>query len=190
MTELTYTLEAEHLAAYQKLAALRAASGGRDATRVYESYGRSLVAGLAVAVPMAALYMFLPVVTDRPFAGVEFVFGLIIGVVILVVAMRLQSSRAQRRFVRLDGPTLSEHQLSLAGDGLRTSSRMFDFLCRWHAFEDVTVGDGIVVMWIEPGMGVVVPRNAFADQKAETAFVDLVRAHVLEAKLPRAGVFA
>jgi hypothetical protein len=52
------------------------------------------------------------------------------------------------------------------------------------------VHETVVVLWLEPGMGVVVPRSAFANAAAEADFVDRVRALVVEAKLPRAGTFA
>jgi hypothetical protein len=40
---------------------------------------------------------------------------------------------------------------------------------------------GIIVLWIEPGMGIVVPRTAFAYETAATAFVDAASRHIASA---------
>jgi hypothetical protein len=45
----------------------------------------------------------------------------------------------------------------------------------------VTVHDGVIVLWTEPGAGALVPRSAFSDPAAEKAFVDEVRRHIASA---------
>lgn len=190
MTELSYTLDASHIAAYQRLASERASNSGHDKTRAFDSAGELLAAGVAVAVPLAALDLLLPFATGRPFAYLEFLLGLLLGVGLVTGGLWLRYRKVRRQAVRPGGPTLSEHRLKLAGDGLRTSSPFFENTCRWHAIEEATVHKTVVVLWLEPGMGVVVPRSAFADATAEADFVDRVRALVVEAKLPRAGTFA
>lgn len=80
MTELTYTLDASHIAAYQKLASERASNRGHSTASSFDSAGQLIAAGVAVAVPLAALDLLLPFATGRSFATIEFLLGLIIGV--------------------------------------------------------------------------------------------------------------
>lgn len=190
MTELTYTLEASHIAAYQRLASERASNSRGAEPRGFDAAGIWLAAAIAVAVVVVMAGLLLPLLTGRSFSYLEFFLGLFIGFGVIAAALWVQYTTVRRQAVRPDGPTLSEHRLRLAGDGLRTSSQFFENTCRWHAIEDATVHETVVVLWLEPGMGVVVPRSAFADQGQESDFVARVRALVAEAKLPRAGTFA
>jgi hypothetical protein len=89
--------------------------------------------------------------------------------------------RLAGRTVKADGPTLAEHHVVVAEDGLRSTSGPVDHVYRWAAFEGVTVHDGVIVLWTEPGAGALVPRSAFSDPAAETAFVDAVRRHIASA---------
>jgi hypothetical protein len=190
MTELSYTLNVSHIAAYQRLASERASNSGHGAARGFDNAGELLAAGVVVAVPLAAVALLLPLATGRSFAYVEFLFGLLLGIGLVTGGLWFRYRKVHRQAVRPGGPTLSEHHLKLGGDGLRTSSPFFENICRWHAIEEATVHETVVVLWLEPGMGVVVPRSAFANTAAEADFVDRVRALVVEAKLPRAGTFA
>ena len=91
MTELTYTLDASHIAAYQKLASERASSKRSGVTASsFDSAGQLLAACIAVAVPLAALDLLLPFATGRPFAVVEFFLGLIIGVGLVTAGLWLR----------------------------------------------------------------------------------------------------
>ena len=190
MTELTYTLDASHIAAYQKFASERASNKGQSTASSFDSAGQLIAACVAVAIPLAAFDLLLPFATGRSFATVEFFLGLIIGVILVTGGLWLRYRKMRRQFVRPGGPTLSEHCLKLGGDGLRTSSAFFENICRWRAIEEATVHETVVILWLEPGMGVVVPRSAFASAAAEADFLDRVRALAAEAKLPRAGTFA
>jgi hypothetical protein len=90
--------------------------------------------------------------------------------------------RLSGKVVKSDGPTLAEHRVSVADDGIRSTSRFVDHVYRWGAFEDVTVHEGVIVLWTEPGAGALVPRSAFADPGAEAAFLEAVRGHMAAAK--------
>jgi len=48
----------------------------------------------------------------------------------------------------------------------------------------------LVVLWLEPSVGVVIPQRAFANVDARDAFVAAVEARRKEASLPRAGSFS
>jgi hypothetical protein len=61
-------------------------------------------------------------------------------------------------------------------------STFVDHVYRWGAFEEVTVHEGVIVLWTEPGAGALVPRSAFANPGAEAAFLRAVRGPMAAAK--------
>jgi hypothetical protein len=81
------------------------------------------------------------------------------GVAVSFAMMWSRQKRLSGKVVKSDGPTMSEHRVSVAEDGIRSSSR--------H---------------IEPGAGALVPRNAFANPAAEAAFLEAVRGQMASAK--------
>ena len=64
-------------------------------------------------------------------------------------------SPADRRVVKADGRR-GGHHVVVAEDRLRSTSRLVDHVYRWAAFEGVTVHDGVIVLWTEPGAGALV----------------------------------
>jgi hypothetical protein len=189
MTELVYTFEPSHLWTYQKLASDRASGAGRAGSWDVEGL-RFIVAAMATAAVLALADLVMPLITDRPFAYLEFLAGLLLGIGMMIGAMWWHYRKMRRRAVRPDGPTLSEHRMSVTPEGLRTTSPLYENVYRWSALDEVTVHDDVIVLWVEPAAGALVPRSAFADRSAERQFVEGVRARIAEAKLPRAGSFA
>ena len=94
--------------------------------------------------------------------------------------------RLSGKVVKADGPTLAEHRVSVADDGISSTSRLVDHVYRWSAFEGVTVHDGVIVLWTDPGAGALVPRSAFSAPAAEAAFLEAVRGHMAAAKASQA----
>lgn len=189
MLELVYTFNPSHLKTYQRLASDRAA-GGRHKGSWNVEVARLLLGTLATAAVLAAADLSMPLITGRPFAYPEFIIGLPAGIGMMIGAMWWRYAQMWQRAFRPDGPTMSEHRLALAPDGVRTTSPHYDNLYRWSALEEVTVHDEVIVLWVEPAAGALVPRCAFSDSVAETQFLERVRARIAEAKLPRSGSFA
>ena len=48
----------------------------------------------------------------------------------------------------------------------------------WGAFEDVGSVGPVVVLWLEPGAGVFIPRRAFSSPDAQRTFVDFAAAQI------------
>jgi YcxB-like protein len=116
------------------------------------------------------------------FALLEFACGFVGGVAVSFAMMWSRYKRLSGKVVKSDGPTMSEHHVNVAEDGIRSSSSHIDHVYRWSAFEGVTVHDGVIVLWTEPGAGALVPRSAFANPAAEAAFLEAVRGHIAAAK--------
>lgn len=180
MIELTYRYGPEHIKTYQALASRRVEASDRDYAS--EWWGRMLIYALLAGAVLAAADLAFPLLTERPFALLEFVSGFIGGVACTYALSWRRYRRLSSKMVKPDGPTMSEQRVGVAEDGIRSTSRFIDHVYRWTAFEGVTVHNGIIVLWTEPGDGAMVPRSAFADQAAEAAFLDAVRANMTAAK--------
>jgi hypothetical protein len=178
MIELTYRFDPKHLHLYQKLTNDRSAGRGRSGE---DTWGLFLVSTLVVAAFLAGAEILFPGLTGEPFAMAEFVAGFVTGIAVILAVMWRRYYRVSRAALRTDGPTLSEHRLTVAADGLRTFSQLTEGYYRWPAFEEVTVEDGVIVLWIEPGAGVLVPRSAFDSSTTEAAFLQAVRGHIAAA---------
>ncbi|CAN1724702.1 putative YcxB family protein [Hyphomicrobium sp. 1Nfss2.1] len=175
MTEIKFRLEPAHLSAYGRLSSARLEATGAHADG---NWGVWLVGTFGAATLIAAASLVFPAVTGNPFAMAEFTAGLVAGVAIFFAIAWWRYLRLSRRATRADGPTRAEHRLSLGEDGLRSSTCFAETLYRWSVFEDVTATEDVVVLWIEPGAGVLVPRNAFACPAAEAAFLEAVRRYM------------
>jgi hypothetical protein len=182
--ELTYRFEPEHLHLYRRFASDRGIGGPATGREGEDSFGLFLICALVLAAFLAGADVIFPGVTGRPFAFIEFVAGLLSGVAIALAVLWWRYRRFARAALRPDGPTLAEHRLSVSADGLRTTSRFVEGLYRWSAVEDMTVRDGIIVLWIEPSAGVLVPRGAFASPAAEADFLEAVRGYMATTATP------
>jgi hypothetical protein len=177
---IQYKLTYEHLKTYQRLASHRVEAKTTDYVAAWWGWmlGYTFVAGAA----LSGAYLTFPELTGRPFALLEFFCGFVGGVVVVYALSWRRYRRLTGRVVKADGPTLAEHHVVVADGGLKSTSRLVDHVYRWAAFEGVTVHDGVIVLWTEPGAGALVPRSAFTDPAAETAFVDAVRGRIATAE--------
>src|SRR5262245_1226188 len=142
MIELTYRYGPEHIWAYQSLASRRVEA--RDGDYASEWWGWMLVYTVAAGVVLAAAHLAFPLLTERPFALLEFTGGFVAGVALIYALSRRRYRRLSSKMVKADGPTMSEQRVSVAEDGIKSSSRFVDHFYRWTAFEGVTVHNGII----------------------------------------------
>jgi YcxB-like protein len=180
MIEVTYRFEHEHLQAYRRLASNRVDALHSDADMQWWIW--MIAYPVLAAALLAAECLILPKLTGRPFAWPELLLGLAGGIAVCIALMWRRYRWFYIRAVRRGGPTMAEHHTIVSADGLTTETDVVQAMYRWGAFDGVTVKDGIIVLWLEPGAGLLVPCNAFAGPEAETAFLDTVRSHVGEAK--------
>lgn len=180
MSEVVYTFTPDHLKIYQRLTSDRA-SGQGHAGSWDKEFLRFMLAALATAAILAVADLGVPLITGRPFAYAEFLLGLVAGFAMMLGAMWWRYGQMRKRAVRPDGPTMSEHRMSLTPEGVRVASRLHDVHYRWLAIDDLTIHDEVIVLWVEPAAGALIPRSAFPDRAAEERFVASVRGHIARA---------
>jgi hypothetical protein len=175
-----YRLSAQDIAAYQFAVRDRLSQRVRDLGILFH-LGWALVLAIAAAVAFLASAALLPGFTKRQFANEELFLGLGLGMIFFVAVNWLNYYIRRRVLVKPDGPTLSQHSMTIEQGGLHVITPFDDALHRWPLFESVSRYKGIIVLWIEPGMGIVVPRTAFADEAAAAAFVGAASRHIASA---------
>jgi hypothetical protein len=77
-----------------------------------------------------------------------------------------------------DSPVLAESHLRLDRDGIEATAAHGTTRYAWHGIREITETGDLVVVWIDRALGIVVPKRAFASDKACRSFVDTVRAHL------------
>jgi hypothetical protein len=176
-SDVGYRLSAQDIADYHFAVRDRLSRKVRDLGVAFHMAWASVL-GAAAAVAFVASAELLPRLTQRHFANEEFLLGLGFGMVFFVAASWLNYFIRRRVLLKPDGPTYAPHSVKIEANGLHLITPFNDTLHRWELFDGVTRYKGVIVLWIEPGMGIVVPRRSFADDAAATAFVDDVSRHI------------
>ena len=155
-----------------------------------QHWARAGVIFLSSLVLFLVLDSVVPRITGARLSMVELVIGFVIGIAVLLGMFWLNHFDQAKKLVRPDGPTLSEHTVSAGASGLSVSATHMSAHYAWGAIEDVTQERGLVVLWLEPSLGLVIPQRAFANPQERETFVAAIAARRSEAGLPRAGSFA
>ncbi|MEQ1576618.1 MAG: hypothetical protein ABL894_03100 [Hyphomicrobium sp.] len=132
----------------------------------------------------------LPRLTGRPLTLPELAIGFFVGLAACLAVLWLNYFDQSKRLVDPEGPALSEHTISLSASGLNVDAAHMNSHFDWPAIRDVSVERGLVILWLEPSMGVAIPVQAFAGVEARDDFVASIEARRTEAELPRAGSFS
>jgi hypothetical protein len=128
--------------------------------------------------------------TGHPASYVELAIGFVAGGAFVLCLLWVHHWDQTRKLVRLDGPTLSEHTVSVNTSGLTMSAPHMTAHYMWPAIQEVTKARGLVVLWLEPSVGLAVPERAFPNPEACQEFIAAIEARRTESVLPRAGSFS
>jgi len=187
MTGITYSLTPKDIANYRLAVRDRInlvpGTGllSKDWVRAIALLGVSLVVVLLVDALLHA-------VTGERLSLVAFVAGLLTGAALVIAMLWVNHFDQEKKLVRPDGPTFSEHSVSVTTSGLSVSAPHMSVHYVWPIIQAVSFERDLVVLWLEPS--VVIPQRAFANVDARDAFVAAVEARRKEASLPRAGSFS
>ncbi len=139
---------------------------------------------------LQVLDQLLPIVTQEPVSHLELTLGFVAGAAVVLGFMWLHYLDQSKKLVRADGPTLSEHTVTITPSGLSAAAPQMSAHYAWPVIQDVTDERGLVLLWLEPGLGLAIPHHAFTNSDVRAAFVAAIEARRTESELPRAGSFA
>ena len=150
-------------------------------------------AAIVIAISAAlsiVIGMLVPAVTGAPLAPLELLIGFAAGLVFTLGMLWINHLDQAKKLLRSDGPTLSEHSVSVAGSGLSVTAPHSTVHYAWPIIQDVSIARGLVLLWLEPSSALAVPERAFKSLETRDKFISDSEMRQAEAKLPRAGSFA
>jgi hypothetical protein len=171
--EITYRLTREDHLRYARLVVARAHehAGWRGSPVVVAlAYGVALLAALHLAH-----LAFGPLDGGGWIvAGLAFMTGTLFTLLCTLYFQRL----IQRNFLSDESPSLGEVRLKLDNDGIAATSAAMATKYSWQAIKELSEAGSLLIMWIDRGQGIVVPKGAFASQEARQSFIGAVREQV------------
>lgn len=182
MYEVNYQLTRADLAAYRKLMLKRLTAAAAN-----RSWWQTPLAGVAGILAIGAivwslLVWFLPSWTRTPLEALSALIGLWFGILMISAASWHRMAGFHAVMYGADGPTLAAQHATFDEAGLRFTGPRAESALKWPLITDVSEEAGIIVLWIEPCQGFVIPRAAFADEAAVRAFCDFARERIAAAK--------
>lgn len=182
MTEfnLAYQLTRADLSEYQAATMKRVKARARQQGALNWPAKVLIWLGLAIA---AAMVFHVFKATDREVGTL--LAGYLIGAVTVVLA--LQSKRLTRAMLQDDGPTLSAHKARIDEAALRFDGTFAKARYDWSGIIDATELPAAIVLWLEPGQGVILPKRAFKSETEAKAFLAFAHTQIAAAALTRAA---
>lgn len=107
-----------------------------------------------------------------------FGFGLVTGILLLLVIIAVASRFYNQRMFRDDGSVLGLRRYRLDGEGIYAEGAHGYAMTRWSAVTDETETANAVLLWTDPAAAVVVPKEALGDAAAVASFRAYVSARI------------
>jgi len=76
-----------------------------------------------------------------------------------------------------NGPNRGERTITFASAEIKNVSRLAEGRTAWAAIEEISSYKGILVLWTDPGAGIIVPLDALG-VVSEEQFVSFVKAQI------------
>lgn len=181
MTEVTFKLEPRQIASYQYAVRnhLKTVPGTGWLAKEWVHF--LLAAGVSLSLYIAIEWL-LPLWTGVAASWPDVIIGAFAGIVFLLIGLWLAYLKQRQALVREHGPTLSLHTIAVTAEGLGVSAPLMHHHYAWGLFDEVTEHKDLILLWIEPGMALIVPHGAFADAAKKDGFIADVRARIAAAK--------
>lgn len=176
MISSTYRLELRHLASYQF--AVKSRLEATPGVWWLSAPFQAVVALVCIGIFTAIAALSLPWLGFGRLQTPSFLVGLILGIFGILGIWWLHYFSVRQRLVRPDGPTPREHRLYADETGITLTTAIGKGEYRWAMFEDLTERDDVLLLWYEPGGGIVIPRSAFLAPDAYAGFLALARAQI------------
>ena len=176
--EIDYQMTLQDLASYQYAVRNRVAALVKRQDGVFKPLLPALGFILVLFAVAMALAVVIRKVAHRPLAEPELAAGFFVGVAFMLALLWLNYLRQRRSMVKPGGAVLGAHRAVAEPTGLRVSGKNFEHTFLWPIFESVSLLKSIVVLWMEPGHGVFIPRSAFQDTSAEREFIDYLQTRI------------
>lgn len=188
MTEIEYQLEPKDLAAYQ-FATRDRLRGARSKSLLDNEIVRAVIIMVLGGGAMIGVEALARWYLGRPLELFDYAVGVLFGAALMLALIWLHYFDQRRRLARPDGPVLGKSTLRLMREGVLITQKHVEVRYGWPVFLGITEARDLLLMWIEPGVAIAIPRRAFGSDKVLADFVSEADARMAEAGLPRSGSF-
>ena len=178
--DLTYTLTPALLTAYQRAAQSRL-SGAASASMGWRGEAVNVAVAAVFAASIWAALEGLSRWTGSPANYASAFAGFLTGCAMVFAALWHRSFEVRRLLTHPASASLLPYHVVVDSEQLRFFHPRADTTLRWPFVQGITQYKDMIILWIEPGAGFVIPRSAFADEAAARAFLDFARARIAKA---------
>ncbi|MBI1650485.1 YcxB family protein [Hyphomicrobium sulfonivorans] len=138
----------------------------------------------AVGIFVTAVFFSLPFLLSERF-GYDFeslLLGLIFGLGVWWLYQTLACFFIASHWLKRDGVLLGPSRVTVGDVGVISEGRHTRSEYDWTMMEDVQSYAKIIVIWTDPGSGILIPRNAFAAPELERAFIEQIKFRIEAAR--------
>jgi len=170
MISIDYRVERSDWVAFVRLASKRATGW---------LYG--LLAATACLLVLAS-----PIVAAKlgppDFNQASFIQGVSVTLLIWLTCRFVFSSFLQSHYLNDDWTILGDRHLDLSDAKVEMTGKHSQASYDWAVVQDITQTKNVLVIWVEPAAGIIVPRRAFKNFDEVEAFIEYVRQRINRAK--------
>ena len=183
MYQFTYRIGLQHWSEYAALAQARSWRADRNRRLASRALDAVLAGGLAGLGLYGAHYFFKIDETLAIAMLGAFVIFYGLGVVVSQRHVRTLEPANPKR----DGVLLGQRSASITDDAVEIESEAVRHRYTWRAFERVDRGPRMVVLWLEPGYGLIIPRTAFQSDGELAGFVEFANECINQPRSAKRG---
>jgi hypothetical protein len=107
-------------------------------------------------------------------------FGLLATFFSTLFINSVYSDQLLKRYLKNPGIILGKHQIQLNHEGMSFYGDHVQTTYSWNLVEGVSSHKSILVVWLEPAVGVIVPKTAFQTAADELSFKALIEAKIVK----------
>ncbi len=168
MYHLQYRIGLQHWSEYAEQAQARSRRSG-FARRLGSSIVDALLAGVVAGLGLYGAHYYFEISDTLAYAMLAaFVVFYTLGIIVCFRYLRAREAGNPGR----DGFLLGQRTATFTDENVEVSSDRGMTRYEWRAFERVERFPRFIVLWLEPGAGLLLPRSAFQSEGEAAGFVE------------------
>ena len=175
MQRLDYALTPDLLFEYLKICNTRIFSTPHELRWWQGKIIGGAISGLMTATAIVLASILFPQPSGKALQIMMLIMGIFTGLLIWQAEVWYTQFVLKHRLYREGGPNLAPQSLTVDQDQLKFASADVETILCWPAVTELTEHKNILVLWIEPSTGFVLPRSAFAGETTAQAFCAFAR---------------
>ncbi|MEO1282556.1 MAG: YcxB family protein [Pseudomonadota bacterium] len=188
--QFKYTTKPEHFRAYVAAVPWRLTRAKRNhfGSRAYR-IGTGLAIGIVLALAFIAIDQSCQDAASPCWLDpISTINGAIAAFAMFFAANVFYHRQQIQRMVSTEGAYVGPTTISANSERLEAFSEHVRATYDWEAFNGLDQEDNILILWIDRGVGLFIPRTCFASSEAETEFIAFCREQIDRAAVRKANI--